>query len=69
LILQQGLTKTSASSWIFDIEFFKNIFVIPRPTANMTYPLILISQKKLKIDGSYWRWNRRWKHVEAGEDW
>jgi hypothetical protein len=24
----------------FDLEFFSNIFVLPRPTANKTYPLI-----------------------------
>jgi hypothetical protein len=33
--------------------FLKNIFVIPRPTANMTYPLIFDISKKAKIDGGY----------------
>jgi hypothetical protein len=34
-------------------NLFKNIFVIPRPIASMTYPLIFDISKKLKIDGGY----------------
>jgi hypothetical protein len=42
-----GLTKTSASLWIFDLEFFKKYFC-NRTTANMPYPLIFDVSKKAK---------------------
>jgi hypothetical protein len=39
--------KSCLSAGILDLEFKKNIFVLPRPTANKVRPVFFDSQKKV----------------------